>query len=212
MTVDAPIMTRREARAAAPSSPSVLIDSLEELAALVEDAKPVFLSSDIRVDRQMALELIEDLRREMPAAVAQADEMLRAAQTEREAARIEAEEIISAARDRALDLVEQEQVVAQANARAADIVNAADAQAETLKANADEYCDGRLAALGEDVAGLHATIVEALNTQHEKIAADVEAVHGQVAAGRARLAERLVPDASRPRWDSPADPQWPAAA
>ncbi|QAY62109.1 hypothetical protein ET495_01100 [Xylanimonas allomyrinae] len=168
-------------------SPSALIDVLDELASLVEGAKPVFLSSDVRVDREALMGLVNELRHGLPSAVERSDDLLRQAQAELDDARRSGEEIVTAARQRALELVEQEQVVAQATSRAADIVAAAEREAVTLRTNADEYCDARLASFD----------------------ADLDALKGQVRAGRAKLAERLGPDAGRPRWDHVPEPDWP---
>ncbi|PZR52273.1 hypothetical protein DNL40_12635 [Xylanimonas oleitrophica] len=159
-------------------SPSALIDVLEELAALVEDARPVFMSSDVRVERDAVLGLVDELRHGLPSAVERADETLEQARAELEDARRQSEEIIATARQRAMELVEREQVVAQAKARAADIVAEAQREADKLKVDADEYCDRRLAAFEDDL----------------------EALTAQVRAGRARLAERLEDAEGRAGW------------
>ncbi|ACZ31294.1 hypothetical protein Xcel_2276 [Xylanimonas cellulosilytica DSM 15894] len=168
-------------------SPSALLEVLDELASLVDNAKPVFMSQDVRVDRQALVGLVDELRHGLPSAVERSDELLRQAQDELDDARRSGEETLAVARQRALELVEQEQVVAQANARAADIVAEAEQQATKLRADADSYCDARLESFADDLATLTA----------------------QVQAGRAKLAERLGPDAGRPRWDHVRDPEWP---
>jgi cell division septum initiation protein DivIVA len=168
-------------------SPTVLLDTLEDLAALIENAKPVFMSSDVRVDREGALSLVDELRQEMPTAVEHADESLRAAEQELIAARHQAEELIAQARAAAVELTEREHVVAAARTRAAEIIEAAHQEADRLTTQAHEYTDQHLAAFDETL----------------------DSVKAQVAAGRARLAEKLGPDAARPRWDSPADVAWP---
>jgi len=168
-------------------SASDLLDVMEELAGRVEGARPVFMSQDVRVERETLLGLINELRNGLPVAIAHADEMAQQAQTELEDARRTGEDIVTAARSRAIELVEQEQVVAQAKSRAADIVAEAERDAERLRRDADEYCDRRLASFQEDL----------------------DALSAQVRAGRDRLAERLGSDASHPRWDQVRAPQWP---
>ncbi len=168
-------------------SASDLLDVMDELAALVEGAKPVFMSQDVKIEREALLGLINELRGGLPVAIAHADEMAQQAQTELEDARRTGEDIVAAARSRAIELVEQEQVVAQAKSRAADIVAEAEREAEKLRREADAYCDGRLASFQEDL----------------------DALGAQVQAGRDKLAERLGPDADRPRWAEVRDPQWP---
>jgi F0F1-type ATP synthase membrane subunit b/b' len=170
-------------------SASELLDVLDELESMFSNAKPVLMSRDVRMDKQAALDLIDELRRGLPSAVERSDELLRQARRELEDARRSGEETIAVARQRALELVEQEQVVIQANARAADIVTQAETHAATLRGDADEYCDGRLAAFQEDL----------------------DVIAAQVTAGRQRLADRLGPGAGRPRWTQVQEPQWPEA-
>lgn len=179
--------TTRDAERA-PLTPSDLLDVFDELAGLLENARPLLMSSDVRVDREQALGLVDELRQSLPTQIERADEMLAQARSEREDARRQAEEIIATARQRAMELVEREQVVGQAQSRAAEIVDEARAQAERLRAEADDYCDRRLADFESDLDGLRQ----------------------QVRAGRAKLAERLEPAATgRVRWDHVRGPEWP---
>ena len=168
-------------------SPSDLLAVLTELADLLEQAKPFMLSKDIRVNRDTALGLIDELRGAMPIAVEQADEALSVAKTQLAnaqnqaeslvaAARAEADAIVAAARKRQVELVEHEAVFAQAKVRAAEVFEQARADSEQLKRDADAYCDARLAAFGNDLT----------------------AILKQVAAGRARLAESLKPAKAAP--------------
>jgi chromosome segregation ATPase len=168
-------------------SPSAMLDVLDELAGVVEAGRAVFMSSDVRVDRDTVLGLVDELRRGLPSAVERADEVLAQAQDELAQARRAGEEIVATARQRAMELVDREQVVAQATARAADIVAEAEREALKLRADADEYCDRRLASFEDDLGTLTS----------------------QVRAGRAKLAERLAPGARRPRWDQVHEPAWP---
>ena len=169
----------------APASATQLLEAFDELANLIQHAKPVFMSQDIRLDKETLLGLVDEVRAAMPTAVEQSDALLRAAQAELEAAKRSGEETIQVARQRALELVEQEQIVIEAHGRANQIIVEAQVKAARLERDADEYCDARLAAFGNDLAQLTA----------------------QVEAGRARLAERLLPDSGRPRWDE--TPKWP---
>jgi cell division septum initiation protein DivIVA len=162
-------------------TPTDVLDVLEELAALIENARPLLMSSDVRVDRDQALGLVDELRGGLPGAIEQADAVHAQATAELEEARRSSEETIVQARQRAMELVEQEQVVAQAKARAAEIVAEAQEQAARLRADADDYCDRRLADFEGDLGRLVA----------------------QVRAGRAKLAERLASaPVERPRPES----------
>ncbi len=164
-----------------------LLEILEDLAALLENARALPLSTNIKVDRDQALGLVDELRDALPTQVARADEALGDAERTLAEAHRQAEEIVTTARARAIELVEQEQVVVQARSRAAEIVAEAERRAAELRADADQYCDGRLAEFEQDLAALTK----------------------QVRAGRAKLADRLESGSPRVRWESVADPRWP---
>jgi nucleotide-binding universal stress UspA family protein len=164
-----------------------LLEILDDLAGLLENARNAPLSSNIKVDRDQVLGLVDELRDALPVQVARADDLLADAQRSLDDAHRQAEEIVASARARAIELVEEEQVVVQAKSRAAEIVDEAERKAAALRTDADAYCDGRLA----------------------DFEADLQKLTGQVRAGRSRLAERLAPDTPRVRWDSMHEPDWP---
>ncbi len=164
-----------------------LLEILEDLASLLENARAVPLSTNVKVDREQVLGLVDELRDALPTQVARADEVLADAERALADAHRQAEEILATARARAIELVEREQVVVQARSRAAEIVAEAERKAGELRADADQYCDGRLADFEQDLGTLTK----------------------QVQAGRARLAERLDAGTPRVRWDTVRDPQWP---
>jgi hypothetical protein len=164
-----------------------LLEIIDDLAALVENARTSPLSTNVKIDRDQALGLVEELRDSLPTQVARADDVLAEAERTLESAHRQAEEVLATARARAIELVQSEQVVVQAESRAAEIVAEAERQAESLRTDADEYCDGRLADFEADLGTLGA----------------------QVQAGRAKLAERLGTGTPRVRWDAVNDPDWP---
>jgi fructose-specific phosphotransferase system component IIB len=164
-----------------------LLEILEDLASLLENARAVPLSTNVKVDRDQALGLVDELRDALPTQVARADVVLADAERALTDAHRQAEEIVATARARAIELVDHEQVVVQARSRAAEIMAGAERKAAELRADADQYCDSRLADFDQDLAALTK----------------------QVQAGRARLAERLDAGTPRVRWDSVRDPRWP---
>ncbi|MGF0117370.1 hypothetical protein ACQFYA_13765 [Promicromonospora sp. Marseille-Q5078] len=169
-----------------------LLDILEDLAALVENARSAPLSTNVKLDREQALGLVDELRDALPTQVARADEVLAAARDTLDDAHRQAEEIVASARARAIELVQSEQVVVQARSRAAEVVAEAERRAAALRTDADAYCDGRLADLQQDL----------------------EALSGQVRAGRDKLADRREQrldeqGSPRVRWDAVQDPRWP---
>ena len=153
-----------------PSLPALV----DELDALVTHARAMPMSASVLVNRADALALVDDLRAAMPAQLDRADEVLSDADRVLADAEEQTERVIATARTRAAQLVAEEQVVVQARAEAARIVEEAHAQADTLRREADDYCDRRLAEFEIDLGKLVL----------------------QVQAGRAKRAERLDDGAS----------------
>lgn len=153
-----------------PSLPALV----DELDALLSHARAMPMSASVLVNRAEALALVDDLRAAMPAQLDRADEVLSDADRVLSDAEEQAERVIATARTRAAQLVAEEQIVVQARAEAARIVEEAHAQADTLRREADDYCDRRLAEFEIDLGKLVL----------------------QVQAGRAKLADRLDDSAS----------------
>lgn len=177
----------REAQEAA--APAGLLAIVDDLVGLVENARAMPMSSSALVHRGEALGLLDELRGALPEQIAHADEVLAEAQDVLEDAHRQAEEVLATARARAIELVQHEQVVVQAESRAREIVDEAEGRAAALRADADDYCDQRLAEFEQDLSRVSA----------------------QVQAGRARLAERMEEGGGpRVRWDAVGtDPDWP---
>lgn len=143
--------------------------ALEVLSRAVEQARAMPMSSSVLVNRAELLDLIAQVREALPAQLADADDVLAGADEVLARARAEAEEVITAARRRADELVRGDQVVMAARARAADVVAEAERSAERMRREVDDYCDRRLA----------------------DFEIDLGRVLAQVQAGRAKLAGRL---------------------
>jgi len=150
-------------------APAGLHAILDDLAHLVETARAMPMSSSVLVHKGDALALVDELRAALPEQLAHADEVLAEADAVLADAHRQAEEILTTARARAIELVQAEQVVVQARSRAEEIVEEAEQAAATLRRDADDYCDQRLA----------------------DFEVDLGKVLAQVQAGRAKLAGRL---------------------
>ena len=120
-------------------------DKLDELAAMVAGARSMPMSSSCVLNRAEVLDLIEDVRRQLPADLARADALLGDADGVLAAARGQADEFVAAAHDERMQLVSQTQVVAQAEREASRIVAAAEQEAASMHREIDDYIDAKLA-------------------------------------------------------------------
>lgn len=142
---------------------------LDDLAHLVETARAMPMSSSVLVHKADALALVDEMRHALPEQLAHADEVLAEADAVLAEANRQAEDILTTARARAIELVQKEQVAVQAESRAHAIVEDAERTAAELRVDADDYCDRRLAEFEVDLGKIMA----------------------QVHAGRAKLAQRM---------------------
>jgi hypothetical protein len=122
-----------------------VIQALDDLASIVEDAKAMPLSSSCLINRAEVLELIDEIRDALPEALSRADSVLRDRSAVLESGRAEAEALIEEAREEQKRLVSAHEVylVALADADALRVEAAADI--ERQRREADDYIDARLA-------------------------------------------------------------------
>src|SRR5262245_37888470 len=133
---------------------------LRELHSLIDGARPAPLSTQVKIDREEALDIldlaIERLPDEVRASrwlVKDRDEFL--SRTQREA-----DDILAAARGQAERMVQRSEVMKAAEAKARRVVENARAEASRQRNEADDYCDKRLAQL-ETVLERMMTVVAA---------------------------------------------------
>lgn len=146
-----------------------LIAILDQILDTVSTARSMPMSASVLVNKAELVELINSAKEVVPSQISKADSLIAHADQVLEEANQNSEKLITQARERAEQLISQEAVVTQAKERAKEIVAQAEEKAEKLMHDADLYCDGRLAEFEIDLGKI---------TQ-------------QVAAGRARLEERI---------------------
>ena len=127
-----------------------LLDMLFEM---IDEAKNVPLSSDkCMLDRDRALDLIDDIKSQFPMELTEARKMMaRRAEMEAEAKR-KAESILKSAEERARQLLAEESISLQARQRANEMVQQAEERSRELKRSANSYCEDALRRTEEAVA------------------------------------------------------------
>jgi hypothetical protein len=133
---------------------------LLELHAIVDQARPAPLSTAVKVDRDLLLDLLDQAITCLPEDLRNArwllkerDEFL--ARTQREA-----DEILAAAAGQAERMVQRSEVLRAAESKARRIVEQARSEAARVRNECDDYCDQRLAKL-ETVLERTMTVVAA---------------------------------------------------
>jgi len=121
-----------------------LATRIDELEAMVSQAKAMPLSSSVLLNREELLGMVGDMRDLLPEEIKQAKWVVKDREELLAKARERAEEILEQARGERAALVHDEAVVQAAEDEAARIVAEAEEQAHRIRREAEDYVDGRL--------------------------------------------------------------------
>jgi hypothetical protein len=123
-----------------------LIERIDELQLLIEEAKSVPLSTSAVVNRDECLELLAQLKQEVPDEIRQARWMARDRDELLARARNESDRILSEAREQRDRLLSRTEIVHAAEREAERILDGARERGAKLRAEAEDYIDQKLAA------------------------------------------------------------------
>lgn len=126
-----------------------LVDRLEEV---FNEGRPIPLTRKLAVDEDRVLELIDQMRVSIPEEVKKAQQILNQRDKILAQAQEEADRTVKLAQEKAGQLVEREGLVEQAKLRAQDVLRQAQADAEGIRADADDYVLDTLTRLETETA------------------------------------------------------------
>ncbi len=169
-----------------------LYETVDELSRVIENARSVPMSGSCMVPRDQLLDLLDDLRENLPdevhaagAIVEQRTEILEQAQAEAEQltgrTRDEADRLVVAARRQREEILgtarrQRDELLAHAQAEAEDLLAQAEAEADRLIAEARAHHESLLA----DAAARQAEMVAAARAEHERLVTETEVYRGAV--------------------------------
>ena len=187
-----------------------LYETVDELTTVIENARSVPMSASCMVPRDHLLDLLDDLRENLPdevhaagAIVEQRTEILQQAQAEAERltgrTRAEAEQLLAQARRQREEIVgtarrQRDEILAQAQADAEQLLAEAEAEAEQLVAEGQRHREELLAEAQEQQADLFA----AAEAEHERLITETEVYRGAVSRAD-ELGARTASDVARMR-------------
>jgi len=116
----------------------VMIDALDDL---VRNAKPIRLTSQVRVDKQEIYDILDQIRATVPEEIKQARWIVKERQDLLAEATREAEQMIKHARELEEHLISDEEVTEQAERAAEDIIEDARGPARGIVLGAEDYAD-----------------------------------------------------------------------
>jgi hypothetical protein len=125
-----------------------LVDRLEEL---FNQSRPIWLTHSVIVDEDKFLDIVDQMRIAIPEEVKKAQQLYSQKDRVMAQAQEEANRTIELARQKAAEMVEKEALVEEAKRRASQIIDQSRAEAEDVKAGADQYSHEALAALAGEL-------------------------------------------------------------
>ncbi len=129
---------------------------LDMLFDMIDEAKNAPLSSEkCIIERDKALDLIEDIKAQFPVELAEAKKVLNSRNEYVAAAKREAEEIRKRAEVEAGQRVNEAQVMNQARQKANELIAQAEEKAKQVRRAANEYCEDVLRRTEEALADAH---------------------------------------------------------
>lgn len=133
-----------------------LVDMLFDM---IDEAKNAPLSGGkCVIERDKALDLLDDIKAQFPVELAEARKILNARNEYVAAAKREADEIRKRAEIEANQMVSEEHVMNQARQKANELVAQAELKAKEVRRSANEYCDDVMRRTEEALAEAHGEI------------------------------------------------------
>ena len=126
---------------------------LDMLFGMIDEAKGVPLASDkCMVERDKALDLIDEIRAAFPVELAEAKKLLAARADYNASAKREGDLIVQQAEEKAKQMLAEDELLSQAKQRSAEMIRQAEERSRDLKRAANEYCEDALRRTEEAVA------------------------------------------------------------
>jgi cell division septum initiation protein DivIVA len=120
-------------------------DKLDELAAVIENARSMPMSASCVVNRGEVLGLLEELRELLPEEFRHAEMLLQDREAVVDEGSREATRLIAEARAEQARLVSESEVLLEAHRAAAEVREAAAEEARGMRGEVDDYVDAKLA-------------------------------------------------------------------
>ncbi len=144
-----------------------LVDRLEEL---FNDSRPIPLTSNVIVDEDRMLDLIDQMRIAIPEAVKDAQKMVAEKDRTLAQAQEEANRTIKLARDKSDGMLDRDSIVEAAQARADQILDQARLDAGVIRQEADDYTMESLTMLEIELERLNNQVRNGIRALQEQAA------------------------------------------
>ena len=162
---------RDPSRVSLEGTPIDIIFLVERLESLIANGKKLPLTTNVVVDQNAALGLIDELRVAVPEEVRAAKRINSEGERIIEKAQEEAERIVAKAQEQAAFLIDERGLTQSADAQSREIIGDAHRDADEIRRGADEYAVGVLVGLEGDVVKTLQSIKKGIALLDERRAA-----------------------------------------
>lgn len=150
-----------------------LLDMLYEI---IDEAKsPAFSGDKCIIERDRALDLIDEMRAQIPIELSEAKKLIAAREEYVAAARAEGDQIRREAEEKARKLVAEDQLLLQAKSKGEELIRQAEERSRELRRSANDYCEDVLARTQEALGQAQ----DELSTARAKFKSASGAAHAQ---------------------------------
>lgn len=146
------------------------VQKVDALAEVVAAAKPRALGGGAIIDREQAMQIIEDIRATLPTEILNAQELLGSIESIRTSAQVESDEIVAQAEARTVELASEHSITQAAHLQAQEIVAVAETEAANKRAEIDAYVESKLATF----EGVLTRTMDAVSNGRRKLAGEVD--------------------------------------
>ena len=150
-----------------------VLELLDEIVEIVDTSSGVPLTGKILVDAEEILEIVKEIRVELPDEIQQAQWIKEERQKILEEARKEYEKIVADAKDQAAAMIDTNEITVQSKVRADEITRIAEANVKGLKMSTYDYIDNILFGFQEKMSELNSVYLNQMFTNIQKTFEDI---------------------------------------
>jgi cell division septum initiation protein DivIVA len=164
---------------------------LEHLDELIREAKSMPLSSSVLVNREEVLEMITEMKEALPEEIKRARWIVRDREELLAKAREEGDRTVAQAHEEQLRMARKEEIVARATSEADRVVSDAEERARMMRAEAEDYVDGKLAQFENSIRKIleaSQASTKSLNRTLDQVEVGRERLRGPATAAEAEFA------------------------
>ena len=150
-----------------------VLELLDEIVEIVDTSSGVPLTGKILVDAEEILEIVKEIRVELPDEIQQAQWIKEERQKILEEARKEYEKIVADAKDQAAAMIDTNEITVQSKVRADEITRIAEANVNGLTMSTYDYIDNILFGFQEKMSELNSVYLNQMFTNIQKTFEDI---------------------------------------